>query len=133
MVTVAGLLAVGAGIALVSSVAIVAVPPVAVAASAWAVAGLGMGLAYSTTTLAVIESAEAGREGAASASVQLANTLGIALGTGLAGGVVALAAQGPLGLAPGIVMANLLMLVALFTGLVAARRMADTAPGIRAG
>jgi MFS family permease len=132
-VTLAGLLAVGAGIALASSVAILAVPPVAVAASAWAVAGLGMGLAYSTTTLAVIESAEAGREGAASASVQLANTLGIALGTGLAGGVVAIAAQGPLGLAPGVVIANLLMLVALLVALVAARRMADPAPGVRAG
>jgi hypothetical protein len=130
---VAGLLAVGAGIALVASVAIVAVPPVAVAASGWAVAGLGMGLAYSTTTLAVIESADAGREGAASASVQLANTLGIALGTGLAGGVVALAAQGPLGLAPGVVIADLLMLIAILLGLVTARRMAHHAPAIRAG
>jgi MFS family permease len=128
-VTVVGLLAVGAGIAMASTVAIAAVPPVAVAAFAWAVAGLGMGLAYSTTTLAVIESALPGREGAASASVQLANTLGIALGTGLAGGVVALAAQGPLGLAPGILIADLLMLVALLLGLATARRMSVSKKG----
>jgi MFS family permease len=124
-VTMAGLLAVAAGIAMVSAVAISAVPPVAVVAAAWAVAGLGMGLAYSTTTLAVIESAAPGREGAASASVQLANTLGIALGTGVAGGVVALAAQGPLGLAPGIVIADLLMLIVVLLGLATARRMEE--------
>jgi hypothetical protein len=42
--------------------------------------------------------------------VQLANTLGIALGTGAAGAVVGLGAV-PLGLAPAIAIAQLAMLV----------------------
>jgi MFS family permease len=125
-VTLAGLGLVGAGVALVAAVPLTSLHPVVVAASAWAVAGLGMGLAYSTSTLAIIESAETGEEGAASASQQLANTLGIALGTGVAGGVVALSARGPVGLAPGIVLANLVMLIALVAALYAGRRMSAT-------
>ena len=101
---------------------------VPVATGAWAVAGLGMGIAYSTGTLAVISTAEPGREGAASASVQLAEALGIALGTGLAGAVVALSAAGPLGLAPGIAIADLLLLVVLLLAIVAARRMGAAGP-----
>jgi MFS family permease len=116
---------VGVGVLLVAAVPATSLHPVAVAASAWAIAGLGMGLAYSTTTLAVIESAAPGEEGAASASAQLANTLGIALGTGVAGGIVALNAQGSRGLAPGIVLADLVMLIGVVLALMAARRISD--------
>ena len=126
-VTLAGLALVAAGVLLVAAVPVTSLHPVAVAASAWALAGLGMGLAYSTTTLAVIESAAPGGEGAASASVQLANTLGIALGTGVAGGVVAMSAQGSLGMAPGIVIADMVMLIALVFALHTARRMSAAA------
>jgi MFS family permease len=125
-VTLAGLGLVAAGVAFVAAVPLTSLHPVAVAATAWAVAGLGMGLAYSTATLAIIESAETGEEGAASASVQLANTLGIALGTGVAGGVVALSARGALGMAPGIVLANAVMLIALVAALYAGQRMSAT-------
>lgn len=127
-VTRAGLVLVGIGIALAAGVPITPAPAVVLAAVAWAVAGLGMGLAYSTTTLVVIETAQPGSEGAASASVQLANTLGIALGTGIAGAIVAGSARGPLGLAPGILIADVLMLVAVGIALAAARRMGADAP-----
>lgn len=127
-VTRAGLALIGVGIAVVAAVPITPAPAVALAAAGWAVAGLGMGLSYSTTTLVVIESAQAGSEGAASASVQLANTLGIALGTGIAGAIVAWSASGPLGLAPGILIADVLMLVAVGVALAAARRMGADAP-----
>ncbi len=129
-VTLAGLLLVGAGVILVAAVPLTALHPVVVAASAWAVAGLGMGLAYSTTTLAVIESATPGGEGAASASVQLANTLGIALGTGVAGGVVAMSATGALGVAPGIFLADMVMLITVVLAAWAARHI-SAAPGGR--
>ena len=43
--------------------------------------------------------------------MQLAQALGIGLGTGIAGGVVALSAGSAVGLAPGIAIADLLMLV----------------------
>lgn len=126
-VTSAGLVLVAAGILLATLVPISSVPPVAVAALAWAVAGLGMGLAYATATLAIIESAPAGEEGAASASFQLSNAIGVAVGTGLAGGIVALSASGGLGLAPGIAIANLGMVVACGLGVIAARRMSPRA------
>ena len=133
-VTLAGLVLIGVGIALMAAVPITALPPVALAAIAWAVAGLGMGLAYSTTTLVVIESAQPGSEGAASASAQLANTLGIALGTGAAGAIVAASASSPLGLAPGILLADALMLIVVVLAIAAARRMgAATSAADRAG
>lgn len=123
---VVGLVLIGAGIALVAAVPITSLPPVPTAATAWAIAGLGMGLAYSSTTLVVIASARPGSEGAASASVQLANTLGIALGTGAAGAIVAWSATGPLGLAPGILVADALMLMVVVIAVAAARRMPAT-------
>lgn len=100
----AGLLLIAAGIAGTGAVLSERVP-VVVAALAWGVAGLGMGVAYSTTALVVLEMAPPGREGAASASMQLANVLGVALGTGFGGAIVALGttAGHPSPLAIGIV------------------------------
>jgi MFS family permease len=123
----AGLGLILAGIALETLVPITALPPVQLATAAWAVAGLGMGLAFSTTTLICIETAPPGGEGANSAAVQLANALGIALGTGLAGAVVSLGAT-TIGLAPGIVIANLLMFAVAAVALSLVPRMPDLAP-----
>lgn len=117
----AGFILVLAGIALVTSVPLTGVP-IWMAPLAWAVAGLGMGLAYSTLTLVAIETAPAGAEGAAASAIQLANTLGIAVGTGVAGGLVALVARGP-GIAPGIGLANLVMILACGVGLLVVRRL----------
>jgi MFS family permease len=55
----------------------------------WAVAGFGIGLAYSPISLIVLGEAPPGQEGAASASMQLVETLGVALGAGLGGVLVA--------------------------------------------
>ena len=123
----AGLGLILAGIALETLVPITAMPPVQLAAAAWAVAGLGMGLAFSTATLICIETAPTGGEGATSAAVQLANALGIAFGTGLAGAVVSLGAT-TVGLAPGIVIANLLMFVVGALALAVVPRLPDRAP-----
>jgi len=127
-VTTAGLLLVGAGVIVETAIPLTALAPTWLAAAGWAVAGLGMGLAYSTLTLAVIEAAPSGGEGAATASAQLANTIGIAVGTGLAGSLVALAASGPMGLAPGVVVADLVMLCVVVAGIAAARRMPGGTP-----
>jgi MFS family permease len=92
--------------------------PVLSAPLGWAVAGLGIGLAYSTLALVVLEGAEKGREGAASAALQLSNVLGIALGAGAGGAFVALAAVTDLALATGIGMANGAMVVVALATLV---------------
>jgi len=79
-----GLLLTAFGIAGTAS-ALNAVIPVWVVAVAWGAAGLGIGLAYSTLTLIVLERATKGQEGTAATALQLANVLGVALGTGVGG------------------------------------------------
>jgi MFS family permease len=54
-----------------------------------AVAGLGTGTAYSPLSVVTLAEAEPGREGAASSALQLTDVLGIAVGTGVAGAIVA--------------------------------------------
>jgi len=85
-----GAVLIAIGIAIVS-VLLDAATPVVIAAVGWAVAGLGMGVAHATISLVVIEQAPAAAEGAASAAMQLANVLGVALGAGIGGAAVALA------------------------------------------
>ena len=63
--------------------------PIALAPVAWAVSGLGMGLAYAPISLMMLREAPAGREGWASASLNLTDALGVALGAGLGGAAVA--------------------------------------------
>src|SRR5262249_11867385 len=58
---------------------------------AWALAGLGMGIAHATISLVVLDEAAAGGEGAASAGMQLASVLGVALGAGVGGAAIAAA------------------------------------------
>jgi MFS family permease len=85
-VTTVGLAISGAALVLVRDV------PTAVVAAIWATAGLGMGLSYPTTALAALSEAPAGRQGEATASLQLSDVLGQALGTGIGGALLALAA-----------------------------------------
>jgi MFS family permease len=63
--------------------------PVAVGLASWTVAGLGMGLAYAPLSLMMLRHAPPGREGRASASLNLADVLGTALGIGVGGAAVA--------------------------------------------
>jgi MFS family permease len=63
--------------------------PYELAYLAWGLGGLGMGLSYSSISAATLARAEPGREGEATSSLQLVDSLGIAFGTGLAGAVVA--------------------------------------------
>ena len=79
----------------IAATALVIVPsvPVAWAVPAFALAGFGMGFAYSPLSLVVLAEAAAGAEGGATAALQLADTLGTALGTGVSGAVLAAAAR----------------------------------------
>jgi MFS family permease len=124
----AGLGLIGVGIAIEAVVPLSAIAPIWLAMVGWAVASLGMGLAYSTLVLTVIELAPSGGEGSATAAAQLANTIGIAIGTGVTGGIVAVAASGSLGLAPGIVIADLLMLAIVLVGVAATREIPRRRP-----
>lgn len=63
--------------------------PVAEGVVAWTIAGLGMGLANSPILLLVLREAPKAREGQASASVNLADVLGTAMGIGVGGAAIA--------------------------------------------
>ena len=66
--------------------------PFWVAIAGWGIAGLGIGLAYSRISVMVLGLAGASEQGRASAQLQLFDTLGTALGAGLAGVLIALGA-----------------------------------------
>ncbi len=61
----------------------------ALAVGGWAVAGLGMGLVYPAVTTIVLALAPQGQEGAASSSLQLCETLSVAVMTGLGTAITA--------------------------------------------
>lgn len=125
--TAAGVALIAIGIGIEAAVAVTPLPTYW-AALGWAVAGLGMGIAYSLSTLGAIQSAPTRAEGAASASVQLVNTLGVALGTGATGAVVATGAT-LVGLAPAIAIAELAMLVVCGLAIAICGRIPSSNPG----
>ena len=107
--------------------------PVGAAIAGWGVAGLGIGLAYSPISVTVLGLAPVGRQGRASAQLQLSDTLGTALGAGLGGVLIAagVAADWPqwVGLAGAFAMAGTVALA----GLGLARRLPDRkVPALRA-
>lgn len=63
--------------------------PVGLAVLAWAIGCFGIGLAYSALSVTVLASAAPGEEGSASAALQLSDALGVAVGTGISGWIVA--------------------------------------------
>ena len=83
-----GLACVAVGIAVTSAVLLDATP-IWVAIAGWSLSGLGMGLCYPVVTLTVLREAEPGQEGSATASLQLLDVLGNALGSGIGGALVA--------------------------------------------
>ena len=98
--------------------------PAVLGVVAWGIAGLGTGLAYSSTTLVALGQAPAGQEGATSASLQLAETVGTAAGTGAVGALLALAPHVQHEVADGIWWGLLLTAGVTLLGLVPAARMA---------
>jgi MFS family permease len=86
------------GLALLGASLLPVLPP-AVAVGAWALAGTGMGLAYAPLSVTTLDRAPAGEEGRATSGLQLFDVLGQALGTGVAGAIVA-GVAGAAGLGP---------------------------------
>jgi hypothetical protein len=97
------------------------VPP-ALAVAAWAVAGAGIGVAYSPLSLTTLDRAAAGEEGRATSALQLCDVLGQALGTGVAGAIVAAAATG-LGHGPAVALAFSFSIVVALTAVIVAARL----------
>lgn len=84
---------VAVGLAVMCVVILTSVPP-ALAIIAWALAGGGIGTAYAPLSVTTLERAAPGEEGRATSALQLCDVLGQALGTGVAGAIVAAATAG---------------------------------------
>jgi MFS family permease len=103
--------------------------PVPVAVLVWGVGGFGMGLAYSPISVVVLGLADPGRVGAASASVQLCDVLGTALGTGVGGAALALGEAQGWAIASALRITFAVTLAAALLGVLAARRLPTAVPG----
>ncbi|GAC1313564.1 MAG: MFS transporter [Acidimicrobiales bacterium] len=120
------LLVVGVGGAGISS--LVAGIPVWVVPLCWGLSGGGMGLAYQSGSLTVLDHAPADAVGATTASLQLSDVLGTALGTGIGGAAVALTSAGHHGARPGIAAIDGLAFILLLGALLVARRLPGPLP-----
>ena len=100
--------------------------PALLAQVTWAVAGLGMGLAFSTNSLVVLEAAQPGQEGAASAALQLANVLGVAVGAGIGGAIIG--NTGTTVAISSIIIQNIAMIGVLLLAALAASRLPNRPP-----
>lgn len=65
--------------------------PLSVTFATWSIAGLGMGLFFVPTSVAAMQYAEPGRDGAIGSQINLADSLGFALMGGVGGATVAVA------------------------------------------
>lgn len=110
----AGFVTVLAGLA-ITAIVLLPAAPLAVGIVGWGVTGLGMGLAYAPLTLAVLREALPGQVGSASSALQLSDVLGTALGSGLGGALIALAA-GPAATATSGAAGQLVDAAAMTTG-----------------
>jgi MFS family permease len=98
------------------------VPP-ALAIAAWALAGSGMGIAYSPLSVTTLTLAAPGEEGRATSALQLCDVLGSAIGTGVAGAIVAGAAR--LGHRQAVALAFAFAIAVALTGVIVGVRLPD--------
>ena len=125
-----GMALVGLGTA-ATIVGLGAAPP-AVIVAAWTVAGLGIGLSYAPLSVTVLGTAVPGEEGRASASLQLTDVLGVALGTGVAGVFVALGEGGGWATGTSLTLGFAITLAVALAGVVVAGRLPRLLPGTEA-
>ena len=102
--------------------------PVGLVVVAWAIAGFGIGIAYAPQAVTVLASAKPGEEGSASAAIQLSDAVGIALGTGVAGGIVSLGDSRGWAVDHSVTWVFALALVGSVGGLLASGRMPRRVP-----
>jgi MFS family permease len=112
---------VAVGLGAMCLVILTSAPP-ALAIVAWAVAGGGIGTAYAPLSVTTLDRAAAGEEGRATSALQLCDVLGQALGTGIAGAIVAAATAG-IGHGPGVALAFAFAIAVALAGIIAGTRL----------
>lgn len=118
-------------VAVVVMIAVAQGLPTAMAVPGWGIAGLGMGLAYAPLAVVVLEAAHPDQQGEASASLQLSDALGVAVGTAIGGWVIATADARGASVASGTTIVFAIALVVALSGLLAAGRLPGRLPVTR--
>lgn len=125
--SLAWLLRVGAAVTLIGELAVAAAlirdVPIVVAYVGWILVGFGMGVAFPTIPLAAMRGAASGEEATEISSVLLLDMLGVAIGAGLGGGVVAVTEALGIELAKGIAGAFAVGIAALVALIAVAGRI----------
>jgi len=109
------------GLGMMCFVLLPSVPP-ELAILAWAVAGAGIGTAYAPLSVTTLNRAAPGEEGRATSALQLCDVLGQAIGTGVAGAIVAATAAG-IGHGPGVALAFSFGIVVALIGVIVGARL----------
>jgi MFS family permease len=112
---------VASGLGVMCVVLLSSVPP-ALGVVAWAIAGAGIGTAYAPLSVTTLDLAAPGEEGRATSALQLCDVLGQALGTGVAGAIVAAAAAGT-GHGPEVALAFSFGIAVALTGVIVGARL----------
>jgi MFS family permease len=115
-----GLCLVAIGLGVMCVVLLPAAPP-ALAIGAWAIAGAGIGTAYAPLSVTTLDRAAAGEEGRATSALQLCDVLGQAIGTGVAGAIVAAASR--VGHRPAVALAFSFAIAVAVTGVIVGARL----------
>jgi MFS family permease len=89
----------------------------------FALAGFGMGLAYSPTALIVLREATPEAQGSSSSALSLTDSLGTAMGTGVAGAIIAAGIRSSGQPVPGLAIAFAVALAVGFGGLMLTPRL----------
>jgi len=105
--------------------------PTALAVAAWAVAGAGIGTAYAPLSVTTLDRAATGEEGRATSALQLCDVLGQAIGTGVAGAIVA--ASSRIGHGPGVALAFSFGIAVALTGVIVGARLPGRLTSDRSG
>ena len=108
------------GLGAMCVVLVSSVPP-ALAVVAWALAGAGIGTAYAPLSVTTLHLAAAGEEGRATSALQLCDVLGQAIGTGVAGAIVAAASR--IGHGPGVTLAFSFAIAVALAGVIVGARL----------
>lgn len=104
--------------------------PVALAVPGWGIAGFGMGLAYPNYSLITLSAAPAEQLGTVTAATKLSESLSVAIGTGVAGALVAAGDAGGF-TASSLALCFALMATVGVAGLALARRLPSERVGAR--
>jgi MFS family permease len=120
----AGLGVLVAGIGLGGIGVVAEAVPVAVAVVGWAIAGFGIGIGYPSVGALVLSQSPGGEEGGVSAALQLSETVGVAVFTGVGGALIAIGIEHDWDAATALLLVFAAGAAAGLAGLAAGRRVA---------